>query len=47
MPPLPNARVIAELQAFRIALALAGGDLRKVPALMPGAPVKQDREATP
>ncbi len=29
-----NARVIAELQAFRIALALVGGDLSKVPEIM-------------
>ena len=29
-----NARVIAELQSFRLALALTGGDLAAVPRLM-------------
>jgi hypothetical protein len=37
-----NARVIAELQAFRIALALVGGDLSKVPEIM--KPQSQQKE---
>ena len=34
MRTLSNARVLADLQAFRLALALTGGELAAVPSLM-------------
>ena len=48
-PETPRAAVIAQLQAFRIALALVGGDLSEVPAVMhppePSALSEQGRTA--